>query len=88
MSLKLTDRTPVRGIEIDTEAQNPDIELNVLLDTENFSNEININELDVLKKLGFFDEYKKRQTSFPITETQGLFKLKKNKLNSVPKSIR
>ena len=36
MSLKLTDRIPVKEIEIDTEAQNPDIELNVLLDTENF----------------------------------------------------
>ena len=66
-------------MEIDTEAQNPDIELNVLLDTENFSDEINSDEIDVLKKLGFYDEYKKRQTNFPITEIQVLFILKKSK---------
>ena len=84
MSSKLTDRIPVKEIEIDTEAQNPDIELNVLLDTENFSDEINSDELDVLKKLGFYDEYKKRQTNFPITEIQGLFKLKrKQEINSI-----
>ena len=84
MSLKLTDRIPVKEIEIDTEAQNPDNELNVLLDTENFSDEINSDELDVLKKLGFYDEYKKRQTNFPITEIQGLFKLKiKQEINSI-----
>ena len=34
LSLKLTDRIPVREIEIDTEAQNLDVELNVLFDTE------------------------------------------------------
>ena len=77
MSLKLTDRIPVREIEIDTEAQNPDIELNVLLDTENFSDEINSDELDVLKKLGYYEDYEKRQSNIPITEIQGLFKLKK-----------
>ena len=46
--------------------------------------EINSDELDVLKKLGFYDEYKKRQTNFPITEIQGLFKLKrKQEINSI-----
>ena len=84
MSLKLTDRIPVREIEIDTEAQNPDIELNVLLDTENFSDEINSDELDVLKKLGYYEDYEKRQSNIPITEIQGLFKLKrKQEINSI-----
>ena len=77
MSLKLTDRIPVREIEIDTEAQNPDVELNVLFDTENLCDEINNDEVNFLKKHGVFDEYKKRQTNFPITEIQGLFKLKR-----------
>ena len=84
MSLKLTCRNSVREIEIDTEAQNPDIELNVLLDTENLSDEINSDELDVPKKRGFSDEYKKRQNNFPITEIQRLFKLKRRQeINSI-----
>ena len=60
MSLKLTDRIPVKEIEIDTEAQNPDVELNVLLDAEISNDEVNLEVLDALKKLGFYDEYKKR----------------------------
>ena len=83
MSLKLTDRIPVREIEIDTEAQNPDIELNVLFDIENFDDEINSAELDVLKKLGVYDDYKKKQNNLPVTEIQSLLKLKrKQEINS------
>ena len=70
--LNLTDRTPVRGIEIDTEAQNPDIELNVLLDTENFSNDINSDELDLLIKLGFYDEYKNDKPIFPLQNSRAI----------------
>ena len=84
MSLKLTDRIPVKEIEIDTEAQNPDVELNVLLDAEISNDEVKLDVLDALKKLGFYDEYKKRQTNLPITEIQGLFKLKrKTEINSI-----
>ena len=50
MSSKLTDRTPVKEIEIDTEAQNPDVELNVLLDAEIPNDEIKVDVLDALKK--------------------------------------
>ena len=56
ISLKLTDRIPVREIEIDTEAQNPDVELNVLFDIENFDDEIISAELDVLKRLGVYKD--------------------------------
>ena len=49
MSLKLTDRIPVREIEIDTEAENPDVELNVLLDTEINDDELNGEALNALK---------------------------------------
>ena len=36
------------------------------------------------KKLGFYDDYKKRQKSLPKTEVQGLFKLKrKQEINSI-----
>ena len=84
MSLKLTDRIPVREIEIDTEAQRPDVELNVLLDTETPNDEINLEVLDALKKLGYYEDYKKRQSNQPITEIQGLFKLKrKTEINSI-----
>ena len=84
MSLKLTDRIPVREIEIDTEAQNPDIELNVLFDTENFSDEINNEGVNFLKKFGYYEDYKKRQSNLPVTEIQGLFKLKrKTEINSI-----
>ena len=83
MSLKLTDRIPVREIEIDTEAQNPDVELNVLFDTENLCDEINNDEVNFLKKHDFTMNTKK-QTNFPITEVQGLFKLKrKQEINSI-----
>ena len=34
VSLKLSDRILVRELEIDTESENPDVELNVLFDTE------------------------------------------------------
>ena len=50
MSLKLTDRIPVEEIEIDTEAQNPDVELIVLFDTEGLGDEINEDEVNFLKK--------------------------------------
>ena len=61
-------------IEIDTGAQNPDIECP----------EINSAELDVLKKLGYYEDYKKRQSNLPITEIQGLIKLKrKHEINSI-----
>ena len=48
LSLKLTDRIPKKEIEIDTEAQKPDIELNVLFDTESLSDEINSDEVSFL----------------------------------------
>ena len=84
MSLKLTDRIPVTEIEIDTEAQNPDVELNVLFDTEGLGDEINEDEVNFLKKLGVYDDYKKRQNNVPITEIQGLLKLKrKHEINSI-----
>ena len=84
MSLKLTDRIPVREIEIDTEAQNPDVELNVLLDTEINDDELNGDALNALKKIGLYEEYKKRQSNLPVTEIQGLFKLKrKTEINSI-----
>ena len=84
MSLKLTDRIPVKEIEIDTEAQNPDVELNVLFDTEGLGDEINEDEVNFLKKLGVYEDYKKRQNNVPITEIQGLLKLKrKQEINSI-----
>ena len=61
MCLKLTDRIPVKEIEIDTEAQNPDFELNVLFDTESLSDEINSDEVNFLKKSGYYEDYKKRK---------------------------
>ena len=75
MSLKLTDRIPVKEIEIDPEAQNPDIELNVSFDTESLSDEINSDEVNFLKKLGYYEDDKKRQNNVPITEIQGLLQL-------------
>ena len=48
MSLKLTDRIPVREIEIDTESQNPDVEPNVLLDSEINDDELNGDALNAL----------------------------------------
>ena len=84
MSLKLTDRIPVEELENDTEAQNPDVELNVLLDAEIPNDEINVDVLDALKKLGYYKDYKKRQSNLPITGIQGLFKLKrKQEINSI-----
>ena len=91
IALKLTDRIPVREIEIFTEAQNPDVELNVLFDTDNLCDEINNDEVNFLKKLGYYEDYKKRQSNLPITGIQGLFKLKrKQEINLIeyPKSIR
>ena len=58
MFFKLTDRIPVTEIEIDIEPQNPDAELNVLLDSEINDVELNKDALNALKKNGFFDEYK------------------------------
>ena len=50
MFLKLTDRVPIREIEIAREAQNPDVEMNLLLDTEISNNELNGDVSDALKK--------------------------------------
>ena len=44
MSLKLTDRIPVKEIEIDTEAKNPDMELNTLFsDNQAFGDQVSTN---------------------------------------------
>ena len=51
MSLKLSNRRPVRETEINNEAQNTDVELFVLFDTDNFGDEINSDELEELNKL-------------------------------------
>ena len=84
MSLKLTDRIPVREIEIDNEAQNPDVEISLLLDTEINDDELNGDAQNALKRIGLYDEYKKRQSNLPITEIQGLFKLKRTQeINSI-----
>ena len=62
----------------------PDVELNVLLDTEINDDELNGEALNVLKKIGLYQEYKKRQSNLPVTENQGLFKLKrKTEINSI-----
>ena len=49
ISLKITYRIPVREIEIDTEAQNPDVELNMIFDIENFGDEINKDDVSFKK---------------------------------------
>ena len=51
MSSKLTDGTPVKEIEINTEAKNPDVELNVLFHTENLCDEINNDEVNFLASM-------------------------------------
>ena len=61
LSLKLTDRIPVREIEIDTEAQNPNSELNVLFDIDNFDDEANNAELHVLKNSEFMKIIKRNK---------------------------
>ena len=62
---KNSDRILVRELEIDTESENPDVELNVLFDTE-ILDEINKDEVNfLLKKLGYYDDYKKRQSNVP-----------------------
>ena len=84
VSLKLTDRILVREIEIDTEAQNPDVEQNVLIDTENVGDEIKSDKIDVIKKLGLYEDYKKKQNNLLISEIQELVKLKsKQEMNSI-----
>ena len=71
MSLKLTDRIPVKEIEIDTEAQNPDVELNVLFDTEGLGDEINEDEVNFLKKLGVSEDYKSDKIMFQLQKFKG-----------------
>ena len=84
--LMLTERIPVREIAIDK--QNPEVELTVLLDIEITDDELNGDALNNLKKLGLYDEHKKRQGNLPITEFQGPFKLKRNQqINSIQHPI-
>ena len=68
MSVTLTDIILVRKMEINTEAQNPEVELNVLFDTKNFCGEINNDKTGVLKKLGYNEDYKKRQSHLTINK--------------------
>ena len=81
---------PVKEIDIDTEAGNLDVEINVLLDTEITDDELNGDALSARTENWLFDEYKKRQSNLPIKEKQGIFKhkRKKNIFNSKPKQIR
>ena len=78
LSLKLTDRIPVREIEIDTEAQNPDIEMNALFDEHQaLGNQVTDEILQQLKTLGLYGEYKKKHLNNELNEIQGLIKLKR-----------
>ena len=85
MSLKLTDRFPVREIEIDTEAQNPDIEMNALFDEHQaLGNQVTDETLQQLKTLGLYEEYKKKHLNNELNEIHGLLKLKrKQEINSI-----
>ena len=57
ISLKLTDRIPVREIEIDTEAQNPDIEMNAFFDEHQaLGNQVTDETLQQLKTLGLYEK--------------------------------
>ena len=56
----------------------------MLCDFENFDDEINSAELDVLKKLGVYEDYKKKQYNLPITKIKCLLKFKrKQEINSI-----
>ena len=69
-------------------SKNPEVELTVLLDIEITDDELNGDALNNLKKLGLYDEHKKRQGNLPITEFQGQFKLKRNQqINSIQHPI-
>ena len=85
ISLKLTDRIPVKEIETDTEAKNPDIELNTLFsEYQTFGDQVSTETLQQLKNLGLYEEYKKKHLNTEINEIQALIKLmKKQELNSV-----
>ena len=56
----------------------------MLFDTRNFGEEINSDELDVLKILGVYEYYKTKQNNVTITEIQVLLKLtRKQEINSI-----
>ena len=56
----------------------------MLFDTKNFGEEINSDELDVLKILGVYEYYKTKQNNVTITEIQVLLKLtRKQEINSI-----
>ena len=71
MSLKLTDRIPVKEIEIDTVAQNPDVELNVLFDTENMDKKSIVTKLTSLKSLGSTKTTKRNRKNHPYQKYKG-----------------
>ena len=81
---KLADGIPVRETEIDREAQNPDVELNVLFDKRIVVMKYTKMKLTSFMKLVYYDKQQhKRQSKIPITEKQGLLKLKrKQEINS------
>ena len=56
----------------------------MLFDTQSLGDEINEDEVNILKKLGVYEDHEKRQNNVPITEIQGLLKLKrKHEINSI-----
>ena len=79
MSLKLTNRIPVKEIEIDTEAQNPDIELNVLLDTEKLVMKLTVTNLMYLKNSASMMNTTNDKLIFPLQKFKGYLNLKENK---------
>ena len=67
LQIKLTDRVPVREIEIETEAKAPEVSLSNNCEIESFSEEIHpvVDEhlIKQLKALGFYDQFLAKQPS-------------------------
>ena len=55
----------------------------MLFDTENLGDEINIHELDVLKKLGLYKDYKNDKVIYLYQKFKDYLNLKKQQMNSI-----
>ena len=81
-SLRLTEKVPVREIEIESEAETPDVSLNTIeeiIDAFKEEDEIDLAMVEKLKELGMYETYLQKQKAEPeVLKTRDLIKLKRS----------
>ena len=83
MSLKLTDKIPIKEVHIDTTAQIPDVMVNLISWNEDDFDTTERKFIEQLRMCGLFDQYVEQTKNEVGTDIKGFLQLKKPEINEV-----